>query len=181
MQHRPAYTLRKIAPRLLLSFILFPVSLMVFILGASSLSTLIKNKHREIPDNFKRQIKTRSIAVTGLTFNRVCQPNQKAKQYITTAKAEMIQWHDCITNSVSIHPRKPKSKPYPVANLVQDLLKEKEKISTIVYLQTNFSLNILNNLKTSKILCIQVRKHLLTKGPFKTTSSWLTSPTANRK
>ena len=135
---------------------------MVILLGASSLNYLIKDRSKEISIGFKRAIRQHTIPVSGLTFHPKCHPNQRAEQYIKLSKEKLIIWHDSINNSDWRHPRKPSQKSYTVQFLVADLIRLKNNIVAIVYLQRKLAPNVLTALQSTKILVIQVTKHLLT-------------------
>ena len=130
-----------------------------FLLGASSLKKVAFNS----PDKLKRRILRSLIAVSGLTFNKRNHPSQWAQRYLKCIKSnKIVIWHDCINNSVSKHPNHPNRPIYPVPQLIEDLNNWKHKIAAIVYLRRLGTPNILAELQSTKILVIQVTKHLLT-------------------
>ena len=114
----------------------------------------MKNIGFNCPDKLKRRILRSLIVVSGLTFNKWNHPSQWAQRYLKCIKSNKTQ----SVNSRN-HPNRPL---YPIPQLIEDVNNWKHKIAAIVYPRKLGTPNILAGLQSTKILALQVTKHLPT-------------------
>ena len=139
---------------------------MVFIIGASSL----RNTIVALPYHERRQFNGRTFSDGGLSFNSQNPDKKKVLHNLLnrgslSRKKNIVIWHDLINNTVTPYRRKnspsPVIPPLPIPNLLSILKSLKDRIAAVVYIQRFEDPQILQNLRSTKIITIDAFKQLI--------------------
>ena len=137
---------------------------MVYIIGASGLAGLF----RKFSYAEKRQYGPKIFAVGDLSFNPEAYNRLKILQNLLRkgplrGRRDIVIWHGVISNTVSAHSTN-NFQPCSTEDLLPILAEFKDRIAAILYLQrTSERINIVRKLFQSKILILDVRRHLISR------------------
>ena len=135
---------------------------MVYFIGASGLAEIF----RKISYSEKRRYGPKIFAVGGLSFKPKANNGLKILQNLLRkghlrARQDLVIWHGVISNTVSTHSTN-KFQACSVEDLLLILAEFKDRIAAILYLQrTSERINTVQKLFRSKILILDVRRHLI--------------------
>ena len=130
---------------------------MVFLVGASCLDNAFNSLERLKQKGLKRKI----LAIRGLSLNpQALDLRKKLQNFLLRSKTEkLVIWHDVISNSISKH-RSNRNRPCQTKKLLDILCSFKNRIEAILYVQRANSPNILQKLKSTGILILNVKTRL---------------------
>lgn len=135
---------------------------MVFYLGASS----FRNGLSTFPSSIQRRLKPSTRAIPGLSFNYYALNKRKTVQFqigkFLARRSDVILWHDVINNSITAHESN-EFNPLPVDELIKLLIRYKRNFLAIVYIQREGTPNIIQALKTTGILVVDVINKVISK------------------
>ena len=137
---------------------------MVYIIGASGLAGLF----RKFSYAEKRRHGPKIFAVGGLSFNPKANNRLKILQNLLRqgplrGRRDIVIWHGVISNTVSAHSTN-NFQPCSAEDLLPILAEFKDRIAAILYLQrTSERINNVRKLFQSKILILDVRRHLISR------------------
>ena len=141
----------------LVSSFLYLSLYMVFLVGASCLDNAFNSLERLKQKGLMRKI----LAIQGLSLNpQALDPRKKLQNFLLRSKTEkLVIWHDVISNSISKH-RSNRNRPCQTKKLLDILCSFKNRIEAILYVQRANSPNILQKLKSTGILVLDVKTRL---------------------
>ena len=137
---------------------------MVYLIGASGLAGLF----RKLSYAETRLHGPKIYAVGGLSFNSKANNMLKTFQNLLRqgplrSRRDIVIWHGVISNTVSVHSTN-NFQACSVEDLLPILVELKARIASILYLQlTSEKINIVRKLFRSKILILDVRRHLISR------------------
>ena len=134
---------------------------MVFIVGASSLRNAIDIALYEL----QRFLRRFCFAVPGLSLNPWSRKPLKRLQYLLqkgtlSKKFNIVIWHDIINNTLTKHPSK-NNRASRIDKLLSLIEQFKPRLAAIVYTARSSAPNILEQLRNSQVVTIDIRNRLL--------------------
>ena len=140
---------------------------MVYVVTASSLYHSLKLYHcQQLSNPKKEQFLPKILAIPGLSLNpSTTKPQKNLASLLCRAflaeKRQVVVWHDIINNSINSH----RTNNYRActAEELAEILKALTNISAFVYCQRNGTPEIRNQLISSGILVIPIKKCLISK------------------
>lgn len=136
---------------------------MVYLIGASCL----RNAIDKLPYFQKRNFPVPYTAIGGLSLNvNAVNQFQNLRFLLSNGylknKRNIILWHGVISNTVSKHRLNNKSEP-DIVSLVDYLKEHKDRFSCIIYCKRTTSLDYFNELRSTGILILDVRRNLISR------------------
>jgi hypothetical protein len=132
----------------------------MYVIAASNINRILKQADYKERNELQKKV----YAKNGLSFNKNSRSKLKIIQNILNnnwlSKKKLIIWHDIISNSITKHYIN-RNKALTTKQLIEILTNYKENIEGIVYTQLEGTPNILEDLRATGIITIDIKKQLL--------------------
>ena len=135
----------------------------MYLVGASSLNNLLNSRNYST----KSSILKKSFTIPGLSLTPWAKDKNKILQNLLdrgalSKKRNLVVWHDIINNTISPH-RSNYYQPYPSTDLCKVLSFYRQSIKAVLYCKRRGAPNILEQLKATGLIIIDIEKRIISK------------------